>query len=148
MPLKFHYSNSARIPPMLLVADDGYYLTARSPFHLGSHGYDPNLASMKAVFLGMGPRLMKKSEVLEFQSLDIYELMAILLNVPPAKNDGSFERAAKVVNGRTACRVATFQNLQLKKACGVRSSAISIFASESDSGLDTDLSPGNSDSEL
>ncbi|MBX9768384.1 MAG: ectonucleotide pyrophosphatase/phosphodiesterase, partial [Bdellovibrionales bacterium] len=141
MPERYVYRNSVRIPPLLLVSDDGYYMTTRPGFNFGSHGFDPQNASMKAVFIGYGPLLLKKTIVPEYQTVDVYELMAMLMNVQPAKNDGSFQRAAKVVNGRTICRVPIFQNLQLKRACRARSTAMKAMGDDSDSRLDADLLP-------
>lgn len=140
MPERYVYRNSNRIPPLLLVSDDGYYMTTRAGFNLGSHGFDPQNASMKAIFIGYGPLLLKKTAVPEFQALDIYELMSMLMNVQPAKNDGSFQRAAKVVNGRTICRVPVIRNPILKRACGHRTTAMKGLEDSVDTGLDTDFS--------
>lgn len=139
MPEEYHYRDSVRIPPLLLVAEDGYYITGRAAFNVGSHGYDPKLQSMKAIFIGYGPSLIKKKTVPEYETLDIYELIAMILNVQPAKNDGSFERAAKVVNGRAVCNVRVFRHAQLRKACRSKSTHLSMDV-ENDTGLDFDQS--------
>ena len=90
LPKHFRMSKSERTGPIVLVADEHYYIVENSKSALpkGGHGYDPKLASMKALFFAHGPAFKKSSVVPEFSSIHLYELMAKILNLNPAPNDG------------------------------------------------------------
>ena len=85
--------------------DEGWTAVSRNklakytPGHtLGSHGYDPALPSMRALFIAQGPAFRKGVELPPFENVDVYPLLAHLLHVSPAPNDGdaSTLRAALV----------------------------------------------------
>jgi predicted AlkP superfamily pyrophosphatase or phosphodiesterase len=94
LPLKFHYSNSIRIPPILALADIGWII-ARSRSNtttnstIGVHGYDNGAVDMRAIFIACGKAFMKNVTVPGFTNLNIYPLMAKILGVEPAPNNGS-----------------------------------------------------------
>jgi predicted AlkP superfamily pyrophosphatase or phosphodiesterase len=100
MPARFHYSNSPRIAPLLVLPDEGWTLTTREKFEegkakghsnrlRGGHGYDNALTSMRAIFIAHGSAF-KKSVVLEpFENVQVYNVMARILGVNPAHNDGN-----------------------------------------------------------
>ena len=54
VPERFHYSNSERIGPLVVVCKEGSYLKLKynGLVYLGNHGFDNTLESMRAVFLG------------------------------------------------------------------------------------------------
>jgi predicted AlkP superfamily pyrophosphatase or phosphodiesterase len=94
---RFHYSNHRRIPPIVLLAREGWYfemglMSRLKPGVFGLHGYDNALPDMQAVFLGVGPEFPKNKKVGEVNNLDIYPLVAHLLKIQPAKVDGDFSR--------------------------------------------------------
>ncbi len=98
MPARFHYTRHRRIPPILCLADDGWTIntraatdTSRSFWDNGAHGYDSLLPSMRATFVAHGPAFKKGAVVKPFQNIHVYNLMAHLLNLPPAPNDGSLD---------------------------------------------------------
>jgi predicted AlkP superfamily pyrophosphatase or phosphodiesterase len=103
IPARFHYNDSPRIAPVICLADDGRILSSRERYATlkkrkdfgtpkGGHGYDNELESMRAMFVGHG-RAFKKGKVVEpFENVDAYELMCKILGLRPAKNDGRFER--------------------------------------------------------
>ncbi|KOR43630.1 hypothetical protein ADT25_12345 [Xanthomonas oryzae] len=55
----------------------------------GSHGFDPGLPSMRAVFLAQGPDLAQGKTLPGFDNVDVYALMTRLLGIPAAPNDGN-----------------------------------------------------------
>ena len=110
MPARFHYSDSPRIAPLLVLPEEGWSLmtrqhlqemTARGEMHLkGSHGYDNQLASMRALFIAHG-NAFKKGMILEpFANIEIYNIMCRILGLEPAPNDGSSSVAEAVLAGQ------------------------------------------------
>lgn len=102
MPEAFHYSIHPRISPLVFLANLGWYLDpgfipSIKPKVFGLHGYDNSLLEMQAVFLALGPRFPKNKRVGEVVNVDIYALLAELLEIKPAVNDGNFERISQVV---------------------------------------------------
>ncbi|MGI8561225.1 MAG: alkaline phosphatase family protein, partial [Luteimonas sp.] len=54
----------------------------------GSHGYDPQSPSMRALFVAHGPSFRRGVRIAPFDNVDVYPLLAHLVGVPPAPNDG------------------------------------------------------------
>lgn len=96
MPARFHYGSNPRIPPIVCLADPGWII-ARSDWlkeHAddsprGEHGYDNDLPEMRALFIASGPSFRRGTRVPEFDNVDVYPLMAHLLHIKPAPNDGN-----------------------------------------------------------
>ena len=98
MPARFHYSRHRRIPPILCLASDGWTINTRpasdssqSNWDKGAHGYDNLRPSMRATFIAHGPAFKKGIQVQPFQNIHVYNLMAHILNLQPAPNDGSLD---------------------------------------------------------
>ncbi|HEV7489530.1 MAG TPA: ectonucleotide pyrophosphatase/phosphodiesterase [Rhodanobacteraceae bacterium] len=96
VPARLHYGTNARIPALLCLADDGWIITShesertRTHFSLGEHGYDNDDPAMRALFVAHGPAFKKGLRVAEFDNVDVYPLLAHLLAITPAANDGNF----------------------------------------------------------
>ena len=87
-----HYTGNRRIPPIVGVADDGWVVrTTRSQSYTlrGTHGFDPRLESMGALFLGHGKGLKQGMAVKEMENVNVYSLICWLLGIEPAKTSGS-----------------------------------------------------------
>ena len=54
----------------------------------GEHGYDNALPSMRALFIASGPAFRRGVQAAEFNNVDVYSLLAHLLGIPAAPNDG------------------------------------------------------------
>ena len=52
---------------------------------------------MRASFIGYGPAFKKGYLSEPFESVDVYNLMAKILKIRPAKNDGKWKRIKKVL---------------------------------------------------
>jgi predicted AlkP superfamily pyrophosphatase or phosphodiesterase len=95
VPARFHFSTHARITSLVTVVDEGWTLTTRAAMRRsgklsgGAHGYDNELPSMGALFIAAGPDFRKGVVVPPFQNIHLYDLMARLVGVRPAPNDGS-----------------------------------------------------------
>ena len=82
-----------------MVADLGWTITTRTyfstnwfKFNGGDHGFDPKYPEMTGIFIGRGDAFVSNSTFNEIQSIDVYNILAHLLNVTSyaAPNDGSF----------------------------------------------------------
>ncbi|UYV73389.1 ENPP6 [Cordylochernes scorpioides] len=110
IPEKFHFKNHRLVLPILLLADEGYYINAISdhtkmkPFveriFKGTHGYDPTVCeSMRTVFYARGPAF--KSGVVSdspLEMVDHYNMMARILGLEPKSNNGSWDRVRSMMN--------------------------------------------------
>ena len=107
MPARFHYSNSPRIAPLLVLPQEGWTLITRARFDekakrneglKGGHGYDNELPSMRAIFIAAGPAFKRGVVIEPFENIQVYDVMAKILGLKPAPNDGdgSVTRAALV----------------------------------------------------
>ena len=101
MPPQWHYNDHPRIPPIMGVADEGWQVLRRSTVAAlrsrtlrpaaGQHGYDPVYMSMRAMFVAAGPAFKSAVTVPPFKNVDIYNVLAQVLRITPAPNDGDTE---------------------------------------------------------
>jgi predicted AlkP superfamily pyrophosphatase or phosphodiesterase len=105
LPKRYHLKDSRRVAPLVMVADLGYTILTkkRKPIFLkrlpaGTHGYDNHDKKMQAIFLAHGPAFKKDTVVPPFQNIHIYDLMAHLLHIKPAPNDGSLDSVKVMLN--------------------------------------------------
>ncbi len=95
VPARFHFNDHPRIAPIVTIADEGWTMTTHAAVRLGGlprggmHGFDNQVASMGALFVASGPDFRQGLVVPPFQNIHVYELLAGLLGVKPAPNDGS-----------------------------------------------------------
>jgi predicted AlkP superfamily pyrophosphatase or phosphodiesterase len=108
IPERFHYRNNPRIAPLVVLPEEGWILTSRQSLEAmkekgdlrklkGGHGYDNGLQSMQAIFIAHG-KAFKQGKVVEpFENIHIYNIMARILGLTPAKNDGNLTVARSVL---------------------------------------------------
>ncbi|MBP6003300.1 MAG: alkaline phosphatase family protein [Pyrinomonadaceae bacterium] len=108
IPDRLHYKDGPRVAPIICSADDGAMLTSRQRLAdakkrpnfdkpSGAHGYDNELESMRAMFVGHG-KAFKKGKIADpFPNVDVYNLMCKILGLTPAPNDGDFDRVRKML---------------------------------------------------
>ena len=99
MPERLHYRAHRRIPEIVVWADAGWtiYATrtaraeaiARRDFARGAHGYDPAERDMHGVFVAAGPSFKKGITTPPLDNVDVYPLLARLIGISPAPNDGN-----------------------------------------------------------
>jgi predicted AlkP superfamily pyrophosphatase or phosphodiesterase len=113
IPARWHFRDNARIPEIIAVAEEGWVprdsrAGGRRPNYGdgGTHGYDNALASMQAVFLATGPAFAQGKSVDRVRNVDLYALMANILGIRPAPNDGSLDSIRAVcADGRKDSQV-------------------------------------------
>jgi predicted AlkP superfamily pyrophosphatase or phosphodiesterase len=106
-PAHWHYRDHPRIPPIVGVVDEGWQIMRRSSFESimartvrpagGQHGYDPRVRSMRGLFVAAGPAFKQGITVPAFENVHIYNALARILGVVPAKNDGNPEVARRLL---------------------------------------------------
>ncbi len=110
IPARFHYRDSLRIAPVICMADEGWRMMSRQRYeedrqkgkipdhNIGAHGYDNRLASMRATFIAHGAAFKHGVVVAPFANIDVYNIMARILHLKPAHNDGGYRAARSVLN--------------------------------------------------
>ena len=99
VPERLHYRAHRRIPEVVVWADAGWTIFATradlaaarakpSP-SLGNHGYDPAERDMHGIFVAAGPSFKKGITTPPLDNVDVYPLLARLLGLAPAPNDGN-----------------------------------------------------------
>ncbi len=93
MPERFHFREGERIPPVILLADEGWYISKEMPkpgrnLLKATHGFDPRLESMGAIFIASGPAFRHGVVIPPVENVNIYNLLCATLGLKPAPNDG------------------------------------------------------------
>ena len=104
IPARWHFRDNPRIPEIVAVAEEGWVIATRDLLSRrprygdgGTHGYDNAAQSMQAIFLAVGPAFAQGKEVARVRNVDLYELMAHVLGLRPARNDGSIDSIRAVL---------------------------------------------------
>lgn len=105
-PDRFRYEDHRRIPPIIGHVDDGWSVSHTREFAQsnpqrftgGTHGYDNQVASMRALFIGHGPAFGDGVVIEPFDNIDLYNVMADILDIEPSPNDGTAGALDSVLN--------------------------------------------------
>ena len=104
LPEELHFYGHDRIPDVIVIADDEWTISTRDFFERdpsradgGTHGYHPELQSMKSLAIASGPGFRSSHTVPGIHATDFYEAMTALLGLEPAENDGSPEAAQQLL---------------------------------------------------
>lgn len=102
LPARFHFDDNRRIPPVILVAEEGWYISrqglkAGKEFEKATHGYDPKLKSMGAVFIARGAAFRHGVVLSSVENIGLYNLFCATLGLVPAPNDGDDNLVRKVL---------------------------------------------------
>ncbi|MCQ2143884.1 MAG: ectonucleotide pyrophosphatase/phosphodiesterase [Bacteroidales bacterium] len=102
LPANLDYGTSDRLGDVLLVPELGWSL-GYAPKHPGAHGFDPAYPDMQVIFRAAGPSFKEGYDMTagcdraNFKNIDIYPLLAKIMNIKPAKVDGSLERISPIL---------------------------------------------------
>ena len=104
VPERLHFSNNRRIAPIIGIVDNGWSLTSHSYFNShqsyytgGTHGFDPINTDMHAFFLAYGPAFKSGVTVPAVKNINLYNLMARVLDIEPAPNDGDIKLVENIL---------------------------------------------------
>ncbi|MBW3550491.1 MAG: alkaline phosphatase family protein, partial [Proteobacteria bacterium] len=76
-------------------------LARRPRTHMrGSHGFDPTLPSMRAVFVAHGPGWRDGVRIGAIDNVDVYPALAQLIGVTPLPHDGNADSLAPALEPR------------------------------------------------
>jgi predicted AlkP superfamily pyrophosphatase or phosphodiesterase len=94
-PESWHLRGQARVPPITGVADEGWVVLRRADFveywHRsptgGQHGYDPDVRTMRGIFVAAGPAFKTGAVVPAMEIVNVYRATALALGVVPRDTD-------------------------------------------------------------
>lgn len=96
LPARWHYGSHPRVAAIVCQMHEGWDALPREQAEKrraggtrGSHGYDPALQSMRAVFIAHGPAFRRGVVLPAFDNVDVYPLLARLTGIKPAPNDAN-----------------------------------------------------------
>lgn len=105
LPPRWRTGTHPRTPDITCQMDEGWdavrreTLSRRPDHDRGSHGYDPALPSMQALFVARGPSFRSGVVLPRFDNVDLYPLLARLVGIEPAPNDGNPETLMPALEG-------------------------------------------------
>jgi len=99
LPERLHYGTNIRTQDISLVADPGWTIaTSKHPdAEKGAHGYDNDLKDMHAIFYAAGPAFKSDYVHPTFENVNLYILMAHILDLSPASTDGSLSNVEQML---------------------------------------------------
>ena len=99
LPERLHYGTNIRTQDISLVADPGWIIaTTKHPdAEQGAHGYDNDLKDMHAIFYAAGPAFKSDYVHPTFENVNLYILMAHILDLSPASTDGSLSNVEQML---------------------------------------------------
>ncbi|MEZ5465670.1 MAG: ectonucleotide pyrophosphatase/phosphodiesterase [Lysobacteraceae bacterium] len=95
MPERWRFGRNPRVPAITCQMDEGWdalpseHAARRGGGTRGSHGFDPTLPSMRAIFLARGPSFREGITLPGFDNVDVYPLLTTLLGIESAEHDGN-----------------------------------------------------------
>ncbi|XP_061520357.1 ectonucleotide pyrophosphatase/phosphodiesterase family member 2-like isoform X2 [Phycodurus eques] len=96
LPKRLHYANNRRIEDVHLLMERKWHVARKMPEKMrtrcgffGDHGFDNKITSMRTIFMGHGPSFRFRTQVPEFDNIELYNVMCDLLGVKPAPNNGT-----------------------------------------------------------
>lgn len=102
MPAHLHYRADPRIGDLVVVMEEHFQVgrADRPPAEgTASHGWDPTIPSMHALFVVKGPGIPRGKVIGVFENVDIYPFITEILGLRPAPNlDGRSRRLLRLIN--------------------------------------------------
>ncbi len=105
IPERYRFGTHHRVPDVLAEADPGWmissapFLAQRQPPR-GMHGWDPAHGEQHGIFVARGPAFTPGTRSPALRSVDVYALLAELLDVEPAEHEGSISPFAPYLVNR------------------------------------------------
>jgi predicted AlkP superfamily pyrophosphatase or phosphodiesterase len=105
IPARYHFGTHPRVPDVVVEGDLGWMISSR-PYMAnpnppkGMHGWDPAYHDMHGILLAMGPAFAAGTRSPAVRSVDLYPLMAELLNLEPAEHEGRLDTFRPYLSNR------------------------------------------------
>lgn len=120
IPDRYHYFDHPRIAPINVLADNGWRLLTRAAYDRfsqrpdfnrirGGHGYDNLEPDMQGLAIAFGPAFQSDTRIDRVNMVDLYNIMAAVLNLAPADNDGDPAVAARFLTQHVLERASAGQ---------------------------------------
>lgn len=91
VPAYLNYGTNPNIAEIVALPDPGWVVSEYNKVIAGNHGYDPQFSEMHVMFRAAGPDFKQGYKMEKtFKNVDVYSLLAHLLGITPAQNDGNF----------------------------------------------------------
>ncbi len=102
IPAQLNYGANKRVMDIVVTADKGWSIGWRknevpSGYVGGAHGYDPKYKDMHAIFYAQGPAFKHGYVHPTVENVNIYPLLAKILNLKPAETDGKLENVSRML---------------------------------------------------
>ncbi|XP_076030187.1 glycerophosphocholine cholinephosphodiesterase ENPP6-like [Oratosquilla oratoria] len=109
IPERLHFRDNKYIHDILIKAKFGYFIMPSKDnakqlperfdkfVFYGAHGYDPELQDMKGIFFAKGPDFEKDLVIDPIEIVDIYQVLAHVLNVDPQPHNGTWAHVRKAL---------------------------------------------------
>lgn len=105
IPPRYHFSKHKRVPDLVAESDLGWMVSSTSVYNRqaergrpnGMHGWDPAWHSMHGIFIAHGPAFAAGGNIPAVRGIDLYSLIAELLHIKPADNDGNLNAFAPIL---------------------------------------------------
>lgn len=94
-PGYLHYGTNNRIGEIVVLPDMGWECDTFLG-EWGSHGFDPEINDMHAIFRAVGPDF-EHVRLPHFRNVNIYPLLCHLLDIEPSSNDGALEEIMQML---------------------------------------------------
>jgi ectonucleotide pyrophosphatase/phosphodiesterase family protein 6 len=110
IPEIYHLKKHYRVPPLLLVADEGYAIvrnaSTRSLGQIGFHGYDNRLTNMHGIFMATGPDFKQNAtfKIGRLPNVNVYALMCHVMKLVPSPNNGTWSNVCDALKDDEACK--------------------------------------------
>lgn len=92
LPAELNYGTNNNAGDLIVVPEIRWQFSFKHKGVPGAHGYEPSEPDMQAIFYAMGPAFKKNQEGKPFDNTAIYPLLAYLLGINPAPNDGTIDQ--------------------------------------------------------
>ena len=107
VPAAWQFGSHPRVPAIVCQMHEGWdarpqaTLSRRnSTTTRGAHGYAPEAGSMRSLFIAHGPAFVPGTTLPAFDNVDVYPLLARLIGIQPAANDGDIDSLAPALRAR------------------------------------------------
>ena len=99
IPERLHYGTNPRTYDITVVAKQYWsiYWSWNIGSSLGAHGYDNSFKDMYTIFYAAGPAFKKDYIAPEFENVNIYPLIAEIMELKPAKTDGELKNVQNML---------------------------------------------------